>query len=175
VLRNDADLDTKEGKALESKHLDLIHAHVAMINYSLKHSYYFNRWKNVVNVMIEKEPGNSRVHHLRVIHIYEADYNFLLQAKWRALIQKAEIDKTIHDGQYGSRPGRDALIPAFIEEMKNEICHATRKSLINLTTTQRRVTIGSYQPWRASSAANSASTVTRSLFMHPRLRKQSIN
>jgi hypothetical protein len=80
VLRNDADLDTEEGKALDEKRNDLICAHVAMINYSLKHSYSFKQWKNVVNVMIKKEPGKSKVHRLRVIHIYEADHNFLLQA-----------------------------------------------------------------------------------------------
>jgi hypothetical protein len=73
--------------------------------------------------MIEKEHGNSKVHRFRVIHIYEADYNFLLQAKWRNLISNAETHNLLHPGQYGSRPGRNALIPAFIEEMK--------KSLIN--------------------------------------------
>jgi hypothetical protein len=81
--------------------------------------------------MIEKEPGNSKVHRLRVIHLYEADYNFFLQAKWRDLIRHAEKNNSLHTGQYGSRPGRDAHIPTFIEEMKNEICYATRKSLIN--------------------------------------------
>jgi hypothetical protein len=81
--------------------------------------------------MIEKEPGNSKVHRLRVIHIYEADYNFLLQAKWREMIRTAEKDKTLHPGQYGGRAGRDALIPAFLEELKTEICYASRKSLIN--------------------------------------------
>ena len=75
-----------KGKALESKRKDLIRAQVSMINYALQHSYSYKRWKQVVNVMIEKEPGNSKVHRLRVIHIYEADYNFLLQAKWRSLI-----------------------------------------------------------------------------------------
>jgi hypothetical protein len=81
--------------------------------------------------MIEKEPGNSKVHCLRVIHIYEADYNFILQAKWQTLIQHAEKHQVLHPGQYGSCSRRDALIPAFLEEMKNEISYPTRKSLIN--------------------------------------------
>jgi hypothetical protein len=131
VLRNDADLSTDEGKTTERQRKELISAHVAMINYALRHSYSYHRWKNVVNVMIQKEPGNSKVHRLRVIHIYEADYNFLLQAKWRELLQHAEQHKLLHPGQYGSRSGRDAHIPAFIEEIKNEICYASRKSLIN--------------------------------------------
>jgi hypothetical protein len=131
VLRNDADVSTEEGQAIERQRKELIAAHVAMINYALRHSYSYHRWKNVVNVMIQKEPGNSKVHRLRVIHIYEADYNFLLQAKWRDLLQHAEQHELLHPGQYGSRSGRDALIPAFIEELKTEICYATRKSLIN--------------------------------------------
>lgn len=47
------------------------------------------------------------------------------------MIQKAERENTLHPGQYGGRAGRDALIPAFIEELKNEISYASRKSLIN--------------------------------------------
>jgi hypothetical protein len=131
VSRNDADLTTDEGMAIENQRRELIRAHTAMLNYSLRHSYSFDRWKNVVNVMIEKEQGNSKIHRLRVIHIYEADYNFLLQAKWRALIQHAEAENTLHPGQYGGRSGRDAKILVFIEELKTEICYASRKSLIN--------------------------------------------
>jgi hypothetical protein len=131
VARNDIDLTTDEGMAIENQRKELIHAHTAMLNYSLRHSYSYDRWKNVVNVMIEKEPGNSKIHRLRVIHIYEADYNFLLQAKWRALIQHAEANHTLHPGQYGGRSGRDAKILVFIEELKTEICYASRKSLIN--------------------------------------------
>jgi hypothetical protein len=131
VLQHDGDPTTDKGKAIESQRKDLIRAHVGMINYGLRHAYSYARWKNVVNKMIEKEPGNSKVHLLRVIHIYKADYNFLLQAKWRNMISHAETNHLLHPGQYGSRPGRDALIPALIEELKNEICYASRKSLIN--------------------------------------------
>ena len=131
VLRNDSDPRTAEGKLMEKQRMALIGAHVSMINYAIKQSYSYARWKNVVNVMIKKEPGNSKVHRLRVIHIYEADYNFILQAKWQTLIQHAEKHQVLLTGQYGSRSGRDTLIPAFLEEMKNEISYATRKSLIN--------------------------------------------
>ena len=43
IMRNDADLQTDEGKALETKRLALLHAHVAMINYALRHLYLYNR------------------------------------------------------------------------------------------------------------------------------------
>ena len=130
-MQNDSGKSTDEGKATEQQRKALNRAQVSMINYSLRHSYSYERWKTVVNVMIEKEPGNSKVHRLRVIHIYEADYNFLLQAKWREMIQLAELEKTLHPGQYGGRAGRDAMTPAFLEELKNKICYASQKSLIN--------------------------------------------
>ena len=131
VARNDADLTTVEGQETEHQRMELIRAHTAMLNYSVRYSYSFDRWKHVVNVMIEKDPGNSKIHRLRVIHLYEADYNFLLQAKWRELIHHAETNKSIHPGQYGGRSGRDAKLLVFIEELKTEICYASRKSLIN--------------------------------------------
>lgn len=131
VSWNDADLDTEEGKLIEQQRKELIKAHVAMINYLLLQSHSYSRWKNVVNVMIKKEPGNSKIHRLRVIHLYEADYNFLLQEKWCGLISHAEERNLLHPGQYGSCPSQDALIPAFLEELKNEISYMSRKSLIN--------------------------------------------
>ena len=62
VARNDADPNTEEGMTLNNQRKELIRAHTAMLNYSLRHSYSFERWKNVVNVMIEKEPGNAKIH-----------------------------------------------------------------------------------------------------------------
>jgi hypothetical protein len=46
--------------------------------------------------MIQKEPRKSKVHRLRVIHIYEADYNFLLQAKWHDLLCHSEKHKLLY-------------------------------------------------------------------------------
>ena len=44
--------------------------------------------ENVVNMMILKEEGNTKIHRLRVIHLFEADYNLLLGIKWRQLIHE---------------------------------------------------------------------------------------
>jgi hypothetical protein len=40
------------------------------------------RWKHVTTCLIEKVPIVSRIDKLRVIHIYEADYNLLLKIMW---------------------------------------------------------------------------------------------
>jgi hypothetical protein len=41
-----------------------------------------DRWKNITTCMIEKKPGVSRLDKLRVIHIFEADYNLILKVMW---------------------------------------------------------------------------------------------
>jgi hypothetical protein len=52
--------------------------HHSILKYATYHGYCFNRWHIVVNAMIEKEPGDPRIHRLRVIHLYEADYSLIL-------------------------------------------------------------------------------------------------
>ena len=41
---------------------------------------------NIFNMMILKEEGNLKIHRLRVIHLYEADLNFILGLKWKEAI-----------------------------------------------------------------------------------------
>ena len=80
--------------------------------------------------MILKKEGDTRIHRLRVIHLYEADYNLLLAVKWRQALHAAEDANTLHDRQYGSRPRRQAQDPVFIEETMNEIGRASRKDYV---------------------------------------------
>jgi hypothetical protein len=123
--------DTIAGKALEAKRKQMIRAQVQLINYAMEHEYVYPRWKTVVNVMIEKEPGNAKIHRMRVIHLYEADYNFILGVKWRQMLYGSDKADILHRGQFGGRQGCDAHTPVFKEELKNEISHVSRKSLIN--------------------------------------------
>jgi hypothetical protein len=61
-------------------------------------------------MMIEKQPGCPRINKLRVIHLFEADYNLLLKIIWaRRLVWNAHDLGKINEGQAGSRPGRKAL------------------------------------------------------------------
>jgi hypothetical protein len=120
-----------EADILDAKRAQLITAHVQLINYAVRHRFTFERWKTIVNVMIQKEVGNTKIHRLRVIHIYEADFNGLLGVKWRQLMHEATLHDTIHSGQHGARPGHEATTPVFLEELKNDISYASRKSLIN--------------------------------------------
>jgi hypothetical protein len=100
---------------------DLIQLHIRMINYALTTGYTYDRWTQVANAMLFKEPGNMKIHRTRVIHIYEADYNLAMGLKWRAAMNMAEDQQWLNPGQYGSRPSRGARDPVFIEEMQLEI------------------------------------------------------
>ena len=71
--------------------------------------------------MIYKEQGNVKINRLRVIHIYEADYNFLIGAVWREAIQHAQELGKINQGQYGGCPGRDCTSVTYLEELRRDI------------------------------------------------------
>lgn len=77
--------------------------------------------------MLFKDSDNVRLHRTRVIHIYEADFNLFLGLKWRSAMHQAEDLRILNDGQFGSRPFRNATDPVFIEELQLEISRASRK------------------------------------------------
>eukprot|EP00957_Ditylum_brightwellii_P163626 12458238-Ditylum_brightwellii.AAC.1 len=66
---------------------------------------------------------------MHIIMIYKADYAILLGLAWRTHIQSVEKRVTINEGLYGGRKGRDATTISLLEELKNNICYTTRKSL----------------------------------------------
>jgi hypothetical protein len=69
--------------------------------------------------MIEKVPGNSKINKLRVIHLYEADYNLLLKIIWAwRLVWHAHDYDRINEGQAGSRPGRNSIDVVIQKGMK---------------------------------------------------------
>jgi hypothetical protein len=117
------------GHAAHAADADLIvDLHLALINYAIRFSFSFDRWKEVVNVMLKKDPTDSRIHRLRVIHLYEADYNMILGIKWREALHLAEDKHLLNAGLYGSRAGRSAYEPVFLEIMQNEIYRVSGKT-----------------------------------------------
>ena len=83
--------------------------------------------------MLEKEPGNPLVHRLRVIHIYEADYNLLLKLLWaRKLTWNAHLNGTLHEAQAGSRPGKRAIDLVVYKEQKYLYSRLTRTPLLTM-------------------------------------------
>ena len=120
--------DRKELKEIQER---IAGCYVAILNYAIRHNYSYKRWKQILNFVIYKEQGNVKIHRLRVIHIYEADYNFLIGAVWREAIQHAQELGTINQGQYGGCPGRDCTSVTYLEELKRDISNLTRSAYTN--------------------------------------------
>jgi hypothetical protein len=82
--------------------------------------------------MIEKEPGNPRIHRLRVIHLYEADYNLILGVFWaRKLVPTAEKQRLFHPSCYCRHPaGLSPVDPVFLEELQVSISYLSRTNQV---------------------------------------------
>jgi hypothetical protein len=91
-----------------------------------------DRWHNSITTMIEKQPGCPRINKLRVIHLYEADYNLLLKIIWaRRLVWHAHDVNKLNEGQAGSRPGRNAIDISTIGSIPRRGIHAVRNTTTN--------------------------------------------
>jgi exonuclease III len=109
----------------------ILQAHFLIILSAVKFGISLTRWQNVVNSMIEKEPGNPRIHRLRVIHLYEADYNLILGLFWaRKLVPLAEKQRLFHSSCYGGRPGLSAIDPVLLEELQVSISYLSRTNQV---------------------------------------------
>jgi hypothetical protein len=91
---------------LESHRQDIAQAQVDLLNLAIKNQYTYERWHNVVNFLLAKEPGIPRCHNkLRVIHLYEADLNALIGIKWRQLIHHVTDNRLLSPWQCRGFPG----------------------------------------------------------------------
>jgi hypothetical protein len=131
VATIDKSLKKAEQEQYHDIQTELIECYVGLINYSIKHRYSLERWKQIVNMMIYKEESNVKIHRLRVIHLYEADLGFLWGAKWGKAMKEAVKEKSLHQGQYGGLPGRDCTSLTYLEEIRLDYSLITRFSFAN--------------------------------------------
>ena len=78
--------------------VQLLQYRVNLINYAIQHGYSYDRWKVVVTQMIMKEENNHKIHRLRAIYLYEADYSALLALHWRDVLHAAEDKAMLNVG-----------------------------------------------------------------------------
>jgi hypothetical protein len=128
---NDDDEETEKYHRLRHAQQDIAHVILEIIKYCLETGHILERWKTIVNTMIFKDTGNYKIHRLRVIHIYEADFNLLLAIKWRQLLQYADQKNLINPGLFRGCPGCEAQSLPFLEELKYDISYITRRTLLN--------------------------------------------
>jgi hypothetical protein len=120
-----------EEKQLETNRSNILTGHLILLNYALQFGHSYESWKMIVNSMIEKDPGTPKIHRLRVIHLYEADYNLILAIKWRQLLHFACDNGFVNQSLFGSQPGKEALDACLLRELEYEITRMTRKPIMH--------------------------------------------
>jgi hypothetical protein len=103
---------------------------VILINLCTKHGIALDRWKKIINAMIEKQAGNDRIDRLRVINLFEADFNLILGILWsRRLMVNARKHKALSKCQWGGHKGSTSLDPVLLKVMSMETSAYTCTSL----------------------------------------------
>ena len=88
------------------------------------------RWITSLVVMIEKIPAVPWINKLRVINIYEGDYNLILKYLWPNQTTKHTVkNKTIGENQWGGFTGGSADLVALINEFITETHRLTFRNL----------------------------------------------
>ncbi len=92
-----------------------------LITEAIKRTHTLQRWKTIHNFFLEKLPGQPLIEKLRVIHLYEADWNIIL--KFFIAYQLNFIackERTVAPEQAGGRPGKNAADTATAIVLVNE-------------------------------------------------------
>lgn len=111
-----------------SEAIKLVYYNIAMA--AVKSGNTLRRWCNSSSLMLEKTPGSPKIHKLRVIHVYEADYNLMLKILWaRQLVWKSHSQHMLHRGQSGSRPDHRCSDVILRKEMNYLYARLTRTAL----------------------------------------------
>jgi hypothetical protein len=87
---------------------DLAVTHAIMISLPFMYGFQCDQWRRVIDCMLEKKTGQRKIHIMRIICLFEADFNSAL--KWyfsQHIMPNAEISGLSPD-QWGGRVNRSA-------------------------------------------------------------------
>jgi hypothetical protein len=100
-----------------------------MMSFPFIHGFAPDRWKCVTEIMLEKEPGDSRCHCLHILALFESDFN---QAKrlviGRKLMHYLEDFDMLSSMQDESRPGRQCISVVLKNVLSHDYMRLTRKT-----------------------------------------------
>ena len=103
--------------------------HTAMLNLPIQHGFAPERWTHSVTPMIEKDEGKPYLTRLRVIHLFEADYNLFLKILFgKRLVRNGEKSNSLNDQQHGSRPRRMTTDALFLSRLEKDLIRQTKSN-----------------------------------------------
>jgi hypothetical protein len=115
---------------LKEKAEVILRLFISLLNLASTQGFALDRWKSVVNVMIYKKPGVYLIDRLRVIHLLEADYNFVIGLLFgqRALYSGVENQTLLHPSQW-SQLGRQCADVVVLQELTLGMGHMLKIEL----------------------------------------------
>ena len=84
-------------KILDTYQYKLLDVRVQILNYTVKRRYSYTRWKVIVTSITIKERNNSKIHRLRVIHLYKSDHSIMMALHGRDTVYYTEENILIDD------------------------------------------------------------------------------
>jgi len=88
------------------------------------------RWREIIDVMLLKTPGDRRIHRLRIVALQESDFNQRNRLLiGRPLLHALEDNKELSDIQYGSRPSKQCHSAILNKVLTYEIHRYQKKPL----------------------------------------------
>ena len=104
-----------------------------MLSLPLRHGFAPSRWRQCIDAILEKIPGQPRIEKLRIIMLYEADFNFMLKLIWgKRLVRQAELYRCLGEENSGSRSGRQTHDSLLGKLLLYEYARLTRTSLVTV-------------------------------------------
>ncbi len=89
-----------------------------MLNVVVRTGIARSWWGYAISVLIEKDVGQANISRLRVIHLFEADYNFFPKVTWaRRLVQRGKDTHQFGDAQQDYRSGQMATDAVMLKRL----------------------------------------------------------
>jgi hypothetical protein len=96
------------------------------LNVAIENGYILDRWKDIIHVMLEKTPGKPTIHKLRVINLFESDFNLAIGLFYKKLVSQAERVKALGNQQFGFRKGKSTEDVILLKNLSYQLMAMTR-------------------------------------------------
>jgi hypothetical protein len=117
---DDEAINTKD---MAAQLLKMIHG---LASSAARYGFYLHRWIHVMHIMIYKKPGCIELDKLRVIHLFEADFNLMIGILFgRRAMYHQVAKKLLNQAQYGRAGDEcpDASITKVLHNLTAMLTH----------------------------------------------------
>jgi hypothetical protein len=123
------DPDNKYAPTVQAQAEEILRLIHGLASVATAQGFFLRRWINVINIMIYKKPGCIELDRLRVIHLFEADFNMFVGVLFGCRAMRHSVSHNLlHSGQY-SKPGGECQDAALSKVLHNLLAFFTKTPL----------------------------------------------